>query len=134
MPYIPLTLNKKKSTIHVKKCLFYPCFSVYLCRDISETAISSLPDNIISGLKKLLAESAYHLKILPPPQQFAKLRLAKLTYPSHCCAFKNKPRSRYRCLDKRTVFFFFRENILGTISLQTVTICCFKMFPLVAQL
>uniref|UniRef100_A0A3P9IUP7 Thyrotropin receptor n=1 Tax=Oryzias latipes TaxID=8090 RepID=A0A3P9IUP7_ORYLA len=62
--------------------------------DISETAISSLPDNIISGLKKLLAESAYHLKILPPPQQFAKLRLAKLTYPSHCCAFKNKPRSR----------------------------------------
>uniref|UniRef100_H2M2W7 Thyrotropin receptor n=1 Tax=Oryzias latipes TaxID=8090 RepID=H2M2W7_ORYLA len=88
-----LSLKGNKQLTHISGDAFVGS-SELVVLDISETAISSLPDNIISGLKKLLAESAYHLKILPPPQQFAKLRLAKLTYPSHCCAFKNKPRSR----------------------------------------
>ena len=71
-----------------------PVVSACLCRDISQTAISSLPDSILSGLKKLFAESAHHLKKLPPPQHFTKLYLAKLTYPSHCCAFENMHRNR----------------------------------------
>ncbi|RVE59772.1 hypothetical protein OJAV_G00191900 [Oryzias javanicus] len=88
-----LYLKGNKQLTHISGDAFVGS-SELVVLDISETAISSLPDNIISGLKKLLAESAYHLKILPPPQQFTKLRLAKLTYPSHCCAFKNRQRSR----------------------------------------
>lgn len=64
-----------------------------LRRDVSDTALSSLPRHVLSGLKKLIAESAFHLKELPPPELFAKLRQASLTYPSHCCAFHNVRRN-----------------------------------------
>lgn len=66
-----------------------------LCRDVSYTALSSLPRHILSGLKKLIAESTFQLKELPPPELFAKLHQANLTYPSHCCAFHNVRRNRY---------------------------------------
>ncbi|XP_034414225.1 follicle-stimulating hormone receptor [Cyclopterus lumpus] len=48
--------------------------------DISETALSSLPEkHILSGLKRLIAQSAFNLKKLPPPQHFTKLVEAELT-------------------------------------------------------
>ncbi|XP_029312058.1 follicle-stimulating hormone receptor isoform X2 [Cottoperca gobio] len=53
--------------------------------DVSNTALRSLPDYILDGLQKLIAESAPDLKVLPPVQRFTKLRQATLTYPSHCC-------------------------------------------------
>lgn len=71
--------------------------SISLCRDISHTALSSLPDCILGGLQKLIAESAYQLKELPPLQLFTKLHQASLTYSSHCCAFQNIHRNRYLC-------------------------------------
>ncbi|XP_059180485.1 follicle-stimulating hormone receptor isoform X2 [Centropristis striata] len=61
--------------------------------DISHTALSSLPDHILGGLRKLIAESARHLKELPPLQLFTKLRQANLTYPSHCCPLQNMNRN-----------------------------------------
>uniref|UniRef100_A0A7N8YLW5 Thyrotropin receptor n=1 Tax=Mastacembelus armatus TaxID=205130 RepID=A0A7N8YLW5_9TELE len=64
--------------------------------DISHTALSSLPDSILGGLQKLIAESAFQLKELPPLQLFTKLHQANLTYPSHCCAFQNIHRNRSR--------------------------------------
>ncbi|XP_062299219.1 follicle-stimulating hormone receptor [Scomber scombrus] len=64
--------------------------------DISHTALSSLPDSILGRLEMLIAESALHLKELPSLQLFTKLQLAKLTYPSHCCAFQNIHRNRSR--------------------------------------
>ncbi|XP_044034605.1 follicle-stimulating hormone receptor isoform X1 [Siniperca chuatsi] len=64
--------------------------------DISHTALSSLPDYILGGLQRLIAESAFHLKELPPLQLFTKLHQANLTYPSHCCAFQNIHRNRSR--------------------------------------
>lgn len=69
-------------------------FVPVLCRDISYTALSALPDHILSGLKKLIAESAFQLKELPPPELFGHLQQANLTYPSHCCAFHNLRRNR----------------------------------------
>lgn len=81
-------------------------FVFVLCRDISYTALNSLPDHILSGLKKLIAESAFQLKELPPPELFSRLQQANLTYPSHCCAFHNIQRNRYlllsplKCLSK----------------------------------
>uniref|UniRef100_A0A3Q1GLD9 Thyroid stimulating hormone receptor n=1 Tax=Acanthochromis polyacanthus TaxID=80966 RepID=A0A3Q1GLD9_9TELE len=62
--------------------------------DISQTALSSLPDSILGGLTRLFAESAFHLKELPPLHLFTKLRFANLTYSSHCCAFQNMHRNR----------------------------------------
>lgn len=70
------------------------CSALVLCRDISYTALSALPDHILSGLKKLIAESAFQLKELPPPELFGHLQQANLTYPSHCCAFHNVRRNR----------------------------------------
>ncbi|XP_068160873.1 follicle-stimulating hormone receptor isoform X2 [Antennarius striatus] len=64
--------------------------------DVSHTALSSLPNDVLGGLKTLIAESAFHLKELPPPQLFTRLREANLTYPSHCCAFHNVPRNKSR--------------------------------------
>ncbi|XP_041819129.1 follicle-stimulating hormone receptor [Chelmon rostratus] len=62
--------------------------------DVSHTALSTLPDYILGGLQKLIAESTFHLKELPPLQLFTKLHQANLTYPSHCCAFQNIKRNR----------------------------------------
>uniref|UniRef100_A0A3Q3Q6B0 Thyrotropin receptor n=1 Tax=Monopterus albus TaxID=43700 RepID=A0A3Q3Q6B0_MONAL len=64
--------------------------------DISHTALSSLPDPILGGLHRLITESAFYLKELPPVQLFTKLRHANLTYTSHCCAFQNIYRNRSR--------------------------------------
>ncbi|XP_058477375.1 follicle-stimulating hormone receptor [Solea solea] len=83
--------------------------------DISRTAISSLPHNILGGLRMLIAESAFHLKELPPLQLFPKLEQANLTYPSHCCAFKNVHRNRTRwnplCShpEARDNIYFYRD-------------------------
>ncbi|XP_076855798.1 follicle-stimulating hormone receptor isoform X2 [Brachyhypopomus gauderio] len=57
--------------------------------DISRTAVSALPDSVLRGLKLLTATSVYSLKWLPRLELFAELTQANLTYPSHCCAFKN---------------------------------------------
>lgn len=77
-------------------CCFVKYQFVCLCsgRDISHTAISSLPVYILGGLQKLIADSAGYLKELPPVQLFTKLHQANLTYPSHCCAFQNIHRNR----------------------------------------
>ncbi|KAM9462723.1 follicle-stimulating hormone receptor [Clarias gariepinus] len=60
-----------------------------LVLDISRTAISSLPENMLRRLKLLIATSVYSLRWLPNLEIFAELTQANLTYPSHCCAFKN---------------------------------------------
>uniref|UniRef100_A0A3B3Z875 Thyrotropin receptor n=1 Tax=Periophthalmus magnuspinnatus TaxID=409849 RepID=A0A3B3Z875_9GOBI len=57
--------------------------------DVSETAISSLPTLGMGSLRELKARDARALKKLPPIKTFVNLRSANLTYPSHCCGFKN---------------------------------------------
>lgn len=89
--------NYLKERLYYVRELTEIFFSACFCRDISETALASLPDSILGGLKRLIAESAFNLKELPPLQLFTKLRQANLTYPSHCCAFLNMHRNRYTC-------------------------------------
>lgn len=55
---------------------------------MSYTSLSALPVQVLSGLRTLRAEAAPQLKELPPPEVLPRLRLAQLTYPSHCCAFQ----------------------------------------------
>ncbi|KAL0984114.1 hypothetical protein UPYG_G00137250 [Umbra pygmaea] len=62
--------------------------------DISDTAVSSLPESVLDDVAHLAAVSVFSLRLLPHLSLFTKLRQADLTYPSHCCAFKNHPRTR----------------------------------------
>ncbi|XP_040032680.2 follicle-stimulating hormone receptor [Gasterosteus aculeatus] len=90
-----LYLKGNKQLTDINPNAFVGCGGLSLL-DISQTALSSLPDNILSGLKTLIAESADNLKKLPPPQRFTKLSEANLTYPSHCCPFQSMKRNGTR--------------------------------------
>ncbi|XP_068089170.1 lutropin-choriogonadotropic hormone receptor isoform X2 [Hyperolius riggenbachi] len=57
--------------------------------DISSTALEHLPVHGLEFIQILVAERSYHLKKLPALDKLAKLVDARLTYPSHCCAFAN---------------------------------------------
>uniref|UniRef100_G3NE24 Follicle stimulating hormone receptor n=1 Tax=Gasterosteus aculeatus aculeatus TaxID=481459 RepID=G3NE24_GASAC len=90
-----LYLKGNKQLTDINPNAFVGCGGLSLL-DISQTALSSLPDNILSGLKTLIAESADNLKKLPPPQRFTELSEANLTYPSHCCPFQSMKRNGTR--------------------------------------
>ncbi|TRY94255.1 hypothetical protein DNTS_025324 [Danionella cerebrum] len=57
--------------------------------DISRTAVQAIPESILQSLRLLKAVSVHSLRKLPSVELFTELSQANLTYPSHCCAFKN---------------------------------------------
>uniref|UniRef100_A0A6J0VCC9 Thyrotropin receptor n=1 Tax=Pogona vitticeps TaxID=103695 RepID=A0A6J0VCC9_9SAUR len=57
--------------------------------DISQTGITNLPARGLENLKELMAQNTWTLKKFPPIKTFPYLTHAVLSYPSHCCAFKN---------------------------------------------
>uniref|UniRef100_A0A8C6VC10 Thyroid stimulating hormone receptor n=1 Tax=Naja naja TaxID=35670 RepID=A0A8C6VC10_NAJNA len=57
--------------------------------DVSQTCITTLPERGLENLKELMAQNTWTLKKLPPVKTFPYLTYAALSYPSHCCAFKN---------------------------------------------
>ncbi|XP_004627801.1 lutropin-choriogonadotropic hormone receptor [Octodon degus] len=57
--------------------------------DISSTKLQALPSYGLESVQTLIATSSYSLKKLPSREKFANLLDATLTYPSHCCAFRN---------------------------------------------
>ncbi|KAM5251175.1 lutropin-choriogonadotropic hormone receptor isoform 2-T2 [Hipposideros larvatus] len=59
--------------------------------DISSTRLQALPTYGLESIHTLIATSSYSLKKLPSREQFTNLLDATLTYPSHCCAFRNLP-------------------------------------------
>uniref|UniRef100_UPI003AB03A42 follicle-stimulating hormone receptor n=1 Tax=Centroberyx gerrardi TaxID=166262 RepID=UPI003AB03A42 len=91
--------------------------------DVSHTALSCLPESILGGLQRLIAESAFHLRELPPLQLFTKLHKANLTYPSHCCAFHDihRNRSRWSSLCSRpgaqNSLHFYRDHCSNSTSI-----------------
>ncbi|CAL8314045.1 unnamed protein product [Lota lota] len=62
--------------------------------DVSLTRISSLPTVGMEAVRELMAREAWALKKLPPIKTFKHLTSADLTYPSHCCGFKNLKKKR----------------------------------------
>lgn len=68
--------------------------SFFLISDVSESAITSLPTRGLESLRELCARNVWTLKKLPPIKTFRHLVTADLTYPSHCCAFKNLKKKR----------------------------------------
>ncbi|XP_020941545.1 lutropin-choriogonadotropic hormone receptor isoform X1 [Sus scrofa] len=59
--------------------------------DISSTKLQALPSYGLESIQTLIATSSYSLKKLPSREKFTNLLDATLTYPSHCCAFRNLP-------------------------------------------
>lgn len=56
---------------------------------MSHTSISSLPTKGLGGLRHLILKVTPSLKYFPSVLEFRKIERAELTYPHHCCAFKN---------------------------------------------
>ncbi|XP_072424214.1 thyrotropin receptor [Chiloscyllium punctatum] len=70
--------------------------------DVSQSSVHSLPSKGLDQLKELMAKNTWTLKRLPPLKTFLHLTRADLTYPSHCCAFKNWKKNKglpYRLLE-----------------------------------
>uniref|UniRef100_A0A8C4L3W5 Lutropin-choriogonadotropic hormone receptor n=1 Tax=Equus asinus TaxID=9793 RepID=A0A8C4L3W5_EQUAS len=63
--------------------------------DISSTKLQALPSYGLESIQTLIATSSYSLKKLPSREKFTNLLAATLTYPSHCCAFRNLPTKDY---------------------------------------
>ncbi|XP_053316036.1 lutropin-choriogonadotropic hormone receptor [Spea bombifrons] len=57
--------------------------------DITSTHLDHLPSYGLEFIQVLVAEKSYHLKKLPALDKLSNLLEARLTYPSHCCAFTN---------------------------------------------
>ncbi|XP_028252857.1 thyrotropin receptor [Parambassis ranga] len=62
--------------------------------DVSQTGITSLPTTGMDSIRELKARNTWSLKKLPPIKTFKHLTVANLTYPSHCCGFKNLKKKR----------------------------------------
>nr|ADK26677.1 luteinizing hormone/choriogonadotropin receptor [Zonotrichia albicollis] len=85
--------------------------------DISSTALESLPSYGLEAIQVLNATSSYSLKRLPPLDKFSSLLEAVLTYPSHCCAFRNLRTERQNLLF--SIFDNFSKECENTMRRPT---------------
>ncbi|XP_051926752.1 LOW QUALITY PROTEIN: follicle-stimulating hormone receptor [Hippocampus zosterae] len=118
MHRLSLKGNRQLSYIHPNA---FASSSELVLIDISQTALSSLPDAILGNLHSLIAESAVRLKKFPPPQAFAKLHEARVTYPSHCCIFLPMQRNSSKhplcsLREARENAAFFWDHCLGNFN------------------
>ncbi|XP_078263136.1 thyrotropin receptor [Rhinoraja longicauda] len=84
-----LYLHKNKLLSSFSEDVFAGVLSGPTLLDVSQTIMHSLPTKGLEPLKELMAKNTWTLKKLPPLKTFLHLTRADLTYPSHCCAFKN---------------------------------------------
>uniref|UniRef100_A0A665W157 Thyrotropin receptor n=1 Tax=Echeneis naucrates TaxID=173247 RepID=A0A665W157_ECHNA len=82
-------LHRNKYLTKMDERAFAGTISGPMLLDVSVTAISSLPTTGMDSLRELKARNTWALKKLPPIKTFKHLTVANLTYPSHCCGFKN---------------------------------------------
>uniref|UniRef100_A0A8C0BEK9 Lutropin-choriogonadotropic hormone receptor n=1 Tax=Buteo japonicus TaxID=224669 RepID=A0A8C0BEK9_9AVES len=85
--------------------------------DISSTALESLPSYGLEAIQVLNATSSYSLKRLPPLDKFSSLLEAALTYPSHCCAFRNLRTEKQNSL--LSIFDNFSKECESTMTRPT---------------
>ncbi|XP_064178886.1 thyrotropin receptor-like isoform X1 [Anguilla rostrata] len=60
-----------------------------LLLDVSHSHVTSLPTIGLESLQELMARNTWTLKKLPPVMTFQHLLKVDVTYPSHCCGFKD---------------------------------------------
>ncbi|XP_048455981.1 thyrotropin receptor [Rhincodon typus] len=86
---LTLYLHKNKLLSSFNEDVFAGVLSGPTLLDVSQSSVHSLPSKGLEPLKELMAKNTWTLKRLPPLKTFLHLTRADLTYPSHCCAFKN---------------------------------------------
>ncbi|XP_068802817.1 thyrotropin receptor isoform X2 [Struthio camelus] len=82
-------LHKNKYLKVINEDAFLGVHSGPTLLDVSRTVIANLPAKGLESLKELMAKNTWTLKKLPTVKIFLQLMRADLSYPSHCCAFKN---------------------------------------------
>ncbi|XP_040831518.1 thyrotropin receptor [Ochotona curzoniae] len=87
-------LNKNKYLAVIDKDAFGGVYSGPTLLDVSHTSVTALPSKGLQHLKELIARNTWSLKKLPLSLSFLHLTRADLSYPSHCCAFKNQKKIR----------------------------------------
>ncbi|XP_062323813.1 thyrotropin receptor [Osmerus eperlanus] len=87
-------LHRNKQLAKMDERTFAGALSGPTILDVSLTGVTSLPSAGLESLRELMARNAWSLKKLPPIKTFKQLTMADLTYPSHCCAFKNLKKKR----------------------------------------
>lgn len=87
-------LNKNKYLTAIDKDAFGGVYSGPTLLDVSSTSVTALPSRGLEHLKELIAKNTWTLKKLPLSLSFLHLTRADLSYPSHCCAFKNQKKIR----------------------------------------
>ncbi|XP_076874272.1 LOW QUALITY PROTEIN: thyrotropin receptor [Brachyhypopomus gauderio] len=87
-------LHRNKQLTRLEESMFAKTISGPMLLDISDSGISSLQTKGLESLRELGARNVWALKKLPPVQIFKNLIIADLTYPSHCCAFKNMKKKK----------------------------------------
>ncbi|KAI5232298.1 Thyrotropin Receptor [Manis pentadactyla] len=87
-------LNKNKYLTVIDKDAFGGVYSGPTLLDVSYTSVNTLPSKGLEHLKELTARNTWTLKKLPLSLSFLHLTRADLSYPSHCCAFKNQKKIR----------------------------------------
>ncbi|KAM4633452.1 thyrotropin receptor [Polymixia lowei] len=87
-------LYRNKRLTKIDERTFAGAVSGPMLLDVSVTRITSLPTTGMGSLRELMARNAWALKKLPPIKTFKHLTTADLTYPSHCCGFKNLKKKR----------------------------------------
>lgn len=78
----------------VRSISYIKAFHFYFYRDLSNTAITNLPTSGLTNIETLVIRETKTLRTFPAVVRFNKLIRAELTYPHHCCAFKN-PEKQY---------------------------------------
>ncbi|CAN9507646.1 unnamed protein product [Ophioblennius macclurei] len=89
-----IDLHRNEYLTRMDDMAFAGTISGPMLLDVSNTMITSLPTTGLDYLRELKAQSAFSLKKLPPIRTFKHLAIANLTYPSHCCGFKNLKKKR----------------------------------------
>uniref|UniRef100_I3IXV7 Thyrotropin receptor n=1 Tax=Oreochromis niloticus TaxID=8128 RepID=I3IXV7_ORENI len=87
-------LHRNKYLTEMDDGCFVGTISGPILLDVSQTGITSLPSTGMDSVRELKARDAWALKKLPPIKTFKHLTVANLTYPSHCCGFKNLKKKR----------------------------------------
>ncbi|XP_075993497.1 thyrotropin receptor [Genypterus blacodes] len=117
-------LHRNKYLTKMDEKAFAGTVSGPMLLDVSQTAITSLPAAGMESVRELMARDAWALKKLPPIKTFKHLTTADLTYPSHCCGFKNLKKKRgfleYIICNLTAVYDQHHKRLVGPLQMPSL--------------
>ncbi|XP_053880835.1 thyrotropin receptor isoform X6 [Malaclemys terrapin pileata] len=113
-------LHKNKYLKVIEEDAFLGVHSGPTLLDVSRTSVATLPTKGLENLKELMAKNTWTLKKLPPLKTFLHLMRADLSYPSHCCAFKNWKKTKgileYMMCNQTSSHSFRKKRSISTFN------------------